>query len=740
MRTPSRLLLPVYTAAIFLSATLLFAVQPMFAKLVLPVLGGAPSVWSVAMVFFQGALLGGYAYAHALTRLLPPRLAVPVHLAVTIAATAFLPLAIASGWGRPPQQGEALWLIGLFAASIGLPFFALSANGPLLQAWFARTGHPDAADPYFLYAASNLGSFLALVSYPVAVEPFLRLGQQTTVWAVLFVALIGLIAACGLLVWRTRGTDRVLSGPAGGEAETAAPGLRDALVWIGLAAVPSGLLVAVTVHISTDVAAVPMMWVVPLALYLATFVMVFRTRFVLPHRWVVLLSPTVVLGLVGVMVFEYIGSLPLIVGLNLAAFFVMALVCHGELAQRRPAARHLTAFYLWMSAGGMVGGVFAGLVAPYAFSWVAEYPLLIVLAILCRPALAPVQRPAIRIAWSLALVAAVGAMVPGLLGLYVPDDNVFKGVVAALLAAALLESRNPVRFAAIVALTFVVGRVYQPDGGQRDTVRSFFGVHKIIDTSDGRFRVLQHGTTIHGAQKLREPDGRAADGRPEPLTYYHALSPMAETIRAVRKRAGGPIRVAVVGLGTGSLACQSSPGDDWTYYEIDRSVVTIAHDPARFTFLSQCAPGVKVVLGDARLTLAKTAARYDLIVVDAFSSDAIPVHLLTREAMAIYLARLAPQGAVLVHVSNRHMDLVPAVAGIAAANGLKAFVNTREEGTDDDEYRFGSTVVVSVRADDDLPAIADNETWEEKTPDPAERTWTDDFTNVLGAILRRWRE
>ena len=376
-------LLGTYAAAIFLSAALLFSVQPLFAKMVLPRLGGSPQVWSVAMVFFQAALLAGYAYAHLLTSHLPGRLSVIVHVALMIVATFALPLAIAGGWGRPPAQGEALWLLGLFAVSIGLPFFALSANGPLLQAWFARTGHPAAGDPYFLYAASNVGSFLALISYPFLIEPFTRLGDQTRMWSAGFFTLIVLIAGCGVLLMRSRNAlpdiepapprradapVEAVPGERAAPRPDAPPSWRDAATWVALAAIPSGLLIAVTAHVSTDVAASPLLWVIPLALYLLTFVIVFQSKPLLPHRYVVMVEPAFIIGLVAVLVYSGLDYILLTIAANIVAFFVIALTCHGELARRRPSARHLTAFYMWMSTGGMIGGIAAGLIAPHIFS------------------------------------------------------------------------------------------------------------------------------------------------------------------------------------------------------------------------------------------------------------------------------------------------------------------------------------------------------------------------------------
>jgi hypothetical protein len=733
------LLLRVFAAAIFLSAALLFAVQPMFTKMVIPKLGGSPSVWSVAMVFFQATLLAGYAYAHLLTSYLPGKRSVVVHLVVMAAAVCFLPLAIAPWWGPPPADATAaLWLIGLFAVSIGLPFFALSANGPLLQAWFARTDHPAAASPYFLYAASNIGSFLALLSYPFVIEPFSRLGQQTWTWAALFIVMIALIAWCGRLMLRA---PRVVMA-ADAEAPSAPPTWRDAATWIGLAAVPSALLISVTAYISTDIAAAPFMWVIPLALYLVTFVIVFSTRPILPHSWMVAIEPVFIVALVGMIVFD-IRKYPLwLLVLNVVAFFVIALVCHGELSRRRPDARHLTAFYMWMSTGGMIGGIFAGLIAPNIFTWVAEYPALIVLAILCRPGFAMPTDTKTRLLWLAAAAVVAVAAYPGLTERYVTDENVFNWTIGAMLVIAGLVSREPLPFAAVIAVAFIIGHAYKPDAEQRETMRSFFGVHKITETTDGQYRVFLHGTTIHGAERLRDDAGNPITGKPPLITYYHPNSPMGVTVKAVRARVGGPIKVAVVGLGTGTFACHAEPGDSFTFYEIDASVQKMARDPNHFSYISKCAPDVPIVLGDARLTLAEAKDKYDLIVLDAFTSDAIPIHLMTREAMATYLNVLAPHGIVVMHISNRHMELSSVVAGIAHANGLVSLVNNRgsREGEEDAKYIFTSTVVISARDQSDFGVLLQDQDWTEIVPPPGQRIWTDDYSNVIGAVIRQYRK
>src|SRR5262245_59346603 len=650
-------LLVVFTAAIFLSAALLFAVQPMFTKMVLPRLGGAPGVWSVAMVFFQATLLAGYGYAHLLTHYAPGRRSVMIHLALLVVACFWLPLSIAASWGRPPVLGEAFWLLGLFAVSIGPPFFVLAANAPLLQAWFARTDHPSANDPYFLYAASNIGSFLALLSYPILIEPTISLTTQTWLWAVGFIILILLIAGCGYLLWQS--PDKApaavsVTAASPRAAEAAPPTWSDVVRWVFLAAVPSGLLVAVTAHISTDIAAVPLLWVIPLALYLLTFVIVFSRQPIIPHWLVVEVQPVFVLALVATIVYEPIRLIVGIIAVHLVVFFVMTLMCHGELASRRPPARYLTSFYMWMSFGGMVGGIASGLAAPYMFNWIAEYPILITLAVLCRPGLGWPKT-------NLQKVIVLGSIVLAVIGLYLfkqfeqdIDLQTYNIMLGVLLILTVLFWRDPIPFAAIIATVLMAHHVVV-EGSSQLTLRSFFGVMKVNETSNGQFRTLSHGTTLHGGQRIRDRQGNPVTGRPQPTMYYYDGSAIAQGMDAARAvKGGGPINYAVIGLGTGSLICRSQPGDNATYYEIDNVMVRLARDTGLFTFLRECGEKVPIVMGDARLTLADAPdGAYDLIVVDAFTSDAIPIHLLTKEAMAIYKQKLSPNGIVVIHISNR---------------------------------------------------------------------------------------
>jgi hypothetical protein len=458
----NRLVLIVYTAAIFVSALLLFSVQPLFTKMVLPRLGGSPAVWSVAMVFFQSLLLAGYAYAHYLTLLRNRLLPVVIHLALLVVALLSLPLSIASGWGEPPTSGYAFWLLGLFTVSIGLPFFALAANNPLLQAWFFRSGHPSGPDPYFLYASSNVGSFLALLSYPVLLEPMFTLRTQNLIWTGGYGLLIVLIAACGVLLLRS--PVMVIAETAAEDADAPAPPWTLRARWIFLAAVPSGLLIAVTAHISTDVAAAPLLWVLPLSIYLLTWVLVFQSRPLLPHKWMLMAQPLAITGVIVLLAVGGEQNLLLTLGGHQLCFFVIAMACHGELARTRPSAKYLTGFYVALSFGGMVGGLFAGLIAPFAFSWVAEYPILLALAALCRPP-GGAERfsPWSVWYWPFLAVLAVALIAPswsdGRIMHWLDDNRVWMigavGVLSALLALGLNANRWKIFATVVVALVLI---------------------------------------------------------------------------------------------------------------------------------------------------------------------------------------------------------------------------------------------------------------------------------------------
>ena len=739
-RAVPALILPVFAVALFLSATLMFAIQPMFARMVLPVLGGSPGVWSVAMVFFQGTLLAGYLYAHLLARHLPVRTAALVHLLVLGLALASLPVAIAAGWGDPPADGAALWLIGLFAASLGLPFFALAGNGPLLQAWFSRSGHRQAADPYFLYGASNLGSFCGLLLYPLALEPMLRLGQQSALWTLGFGLLAGAVACASLLALRAGAGDEAVAAP------RPAPPLRASrkLAFAGYAFVPSALLVAVTAQLSTDVAAAPFLWVLPLALFLLTFVLAFRDRPLPGHGLMLAMQPFAVAAAILVAAAGVQCNMFVAIGVILAAYFVCAMVAHGELYRRRPAASQLTEFYLWMSAGGVCGGIFCALIAPNVFSTVLEYPILLVAALLCRPSFT--QKPLntwLLEAAGLTAVAAVIAMAVQSGLVHVDAGMAFARflVIAVLCVVIAFSAGDAARLAGMAAAATILMLAVQPGSGKVHAVRSFFGVHKVVDSEDGRVRLLYHGTTVHGGQRLTRNDGTPVAGKPEMLTYYFEGGGFNQAISATRAALGGKLAdVAVVGLGSGTLACNAAAGENWRFFEIDPQIVRLAKDPARFRFLTDCAPDAAIVLGDARLTLAKDAHQYDLIVLDAFSSDAIPVHLLTKEAINTYLSKLKRGGAIVMNISNRHMDLGEVVARAAADMGLAALIRRDPEAADFDQtFHARATIAVIAREASQLAGLAAMPGWAPRAADPDVRAWTDDYANIVQAIWRKLR-
>jgi len=722
-----------FAATLFASALLLFAVQPMFTKMVLPMLGGAPAVWSVAMVFFQAALLAGYAYAHLLARTLNAAQAALVHLGVLGVAALTLPIGIAHGFDAPPSTGIGLWLVGLFAASIGLPFAALAASAPLLQSWFAASGHTQARNPYVLYAASNLGSFAALLAYPLAFESLLTLRMQAWMWSVGFAGLALLIAAAAIVAARGGGaTHRV--------AVVQGASWRNRAAWTALAAIPAGLVIAVTAYISTDIAAAPLLWVLPLALYLLTFVAVFRDKPWFAHGLVLKIVPFLVAPLAITLLGGDREYWLATMALNLLALFALALACHGEIYARRPAPALLTEFYLWTSFGGVIGGIFAGLLAPHLFNYTYEYPILVTAALLVLPGafggsprefLRRVSPAVLVVPLAIALYAA-GFRIPGAFGL------TLQVVLVMLAGLMLLQRRDPARFAALAVCAFIITGLWQPGLRLIEQTRSFFGVHRVVETIAGTHRILVHGNTIHGAERIREADGTPVIGGPEPLTYYYFGGPISEVTSAARAAAGGKLtNVAVVGLGAGSMACQRKDGETWTFFEIDPEVVRLARDPNMFRFLSACAPDAPVVLGDARLTLAASPQRFDLIVLDAFSSDAIPTHLLTREALRGYLAHLAPRGMLLMHISNRHLELAKVVAAVGATEGLTTLLKTDRNQIDFmGELRAAAMVAVLARSEGDFGALLGAEGWERARAGGV-AAWTDDYSDIVGAMLRK---
>jgi hypothetical protein len=744
MAHSDRAVLAVFMASLFLSALLLFVVQPLFAKMILPRLGGAPSVWAVSLCFFQAVLLAGYCYAHLLNRLFSQRGVLLAHSALLASAALTLPVGLPAG--AEPRVGEPyFWLLGVLALGVGVPFFAVSANAPLLQSWFARSGHPHAADPYFLYGASNFGSLIALLAYPVALEPAVGVSMQARVWTGGFVLLALLIAACGALS-TARNKPATAATSENDNADATSLVWSQRTRWAVLAFVPSGLLVAFTGYLTADIASVPFLWVMPLALFLATFILAFRERSLLPHRLLLKAQPLMIAGaLLAQSALGGAGWL-LTVATGFGAFFVTAMVCHRELYDSRPTPRHLTDFYMWMSLGGVLGGIFAALVAPQVFNAIYELPILLILGLACRPGVAAALADRGEItagSRSPLMLLVVVTAVALCLALFSAPDILHRIIVLPPLAvAALLMLANrelPFRLlahAAVGGLTLLL----LPSALSRGTAeRSFFGIHRVLLEGDGSVRVLMHGTTIHGAERIRDKSGNLV-AYPVPSTYFYPRSPLARGVAAARqvnvKLAGGLV-VGIVGLGAGSMSCHSRPDETWRFYEIDPVVVRIAHDVRQFTFLSRCRPSTDIVLGDARLSLAREpAGRFDYLIIDAFSSDAIPVHLLTREAIALFLHKLAPDGILALHISNRHLDLpcVAAATALSVPGTFVALVIDRPEFEDDGAPSDVIFVTRSARAIAPILAWSDSKQVTEAEIAP----WTDDYSNVPSAIWRRY--
>jgi hypothetical protein len=737
--TPSALTLPAFSATIAVSAFLLFAVQPMFTKMVIPSLGGTPTVWSVAIVFFQAILLAGYGYAHLLIRHLSLQTAILLHLGLAVVVTGLaLPIAFDASWGHPPADGQALWLIFVFSLCVGLPFFAVSANGPLLQAWYATTGRPDAHDPYFLYRASNIGSFLALLAYPFLVEPNLTLRSQSAAWSAGFIVLALGIATCG---WVALSGDRRVGSETRSE-DAAVPAHVSAsltLTWMGLAFVPSALLIAVTSHITADLAAVPLLWIFPLALYLLSFIFAFSVR----GAWLTARLLAVQPILIGILALVWLVHSNWLLILHLAIFFISATICHGRLYEMRPDARRLSSFYLYLSLGGVLGGAFATLLAPSLFNTVVEYPILIVAALACRPRF--VEDVKAYGARMVALAAAAGAaalVAAGATSVFMLLPVWLVLLCLGLLGAFMALSRErPARLLFAAVLLFGIVHLIESGRTVIERDRSFFGVHTVSASFDGRVHRLVHGNTIHGVERFHDEAGQPLRTRPEPAAYFQPNGVFAQAINSARAAQGGKLaRVGVIGLGMGALACHAQAGESWSFFEIDPAVVRIARDRRFFRSLSVCAPDAIVIIGDGRLMLAEAAGTFDLIVVDAFSSDSVPVHLLTREALALYAAKLGPSGAVVFNISNRHMELDAVVAMSAAENGLVAMAALDAIKPDLEKTLVAPAhVAIAARLPAHLGAVTGSAEWRVPVPGTGDRVWTDDYSNILTPILRKHR-
>ena len=720
-----------FVVTILTGSFLLFLVQPMVARMALPRLGGAPAVWNSAMLVYQTLLLGGYAYAHALARV-RPGLQVLIHIAVLLVGAAWLPIGLALT-GSPAGVTPALWVPWLLGASIGPLFFAVSAQAPLVQRWFSIASRDG--DPYALYAASNLGSFGGLIAYPLVVEPLLALRQQSWLWSGGYVLLILLVIACAFRL------------PRGASAEVARPTSvpatrRRVLHWIALALVPSGLMLATSTYITTDIVAMPLLWVLPLGLYLLSFTIAFAANREIADL-LTRIAPITILMFGGVMIGGFNESPLVNLTIALTLLFMASVALHTQMYRLRPEPDRLTGFYLAMAFGGALGGVFAGLVAPVVFDWTYEYPILIFAAGLLVPQVFLTHR--IRSLWTtpakrrLAYAGVVAMLVLlATLTFRGPADLFGEGrqgltfIGIALIGVISVGAR--LSYAMILAVTLVIfggWRAVELSLEQGARTRSYFGVYTI---RDGRgVRELDHGTTVHGIQFTGSPVLERL-----PTTYYAPPSGIGRAMEALDGLYGPTARVGVVGLGTGTLACYAQPAQRWRFYEIDPAVVRIARDTGQFTYLKNCLPHPDIRIGDARISIeADRPASLDLLALDAFSSDAIPMHLMTREAFAGYARVLQPRGLLLVHISNRFLDLEPVVAAAAQAGGWRAakLYYQPEQRT---PVASPSQWIALTRDPGTMRALGKGDArWTPLTPRAGFVAWTDDYSTILP--LLKWR-
>lgn len=718
-----------FALSLFTGAGLLFWAQPLIAKILLPFLGGAPAVWNICMLFFQTTLLLGYLYVHMLVRIrwCSDRVKLVVHLLLIAAAGLFLPFSLSLDIidSALARQAPVVWLLVALPGMVGLPFFIVSTCSPLLQYRFSHV-----RDPYFLFAASNLGSLTALVLFPFVLEPNLTLGEQGRFWALGYGFVAILVLSCLLLSRRLKAAAAAVQAPQANSGEKVAWKRR--LLWLALAFMPSSLMLGVTQYISTDLAAVPLLWVIPLALYLGTFILVFARGQWVPRRRGIGIFP----GAVLILTFVYLSGARepgwFLVPLHLLFFFIASLICHGRLADDRPSSEHLVDYYVWIALGGMAGGIFNGIVAPVLFDSLFEYPLAIAGACFLVPSAVSKIRGFDR---RMDLVVPLGiCLVAIVLVLATPGMELRAGervglVLGVPVSLAYFARHRPVRFGLSIVAVMIGGMFY---GGFGDATlyneRNFFGVLRVAESRDSGLRLLYHGNTVHAKQFLEA--GRSC----EPLAYYHREGPLGKVFEAFEARRL-PGRVAGVGLGAGAMVGYSRPGQQWTFYEINPAVVGIAQNREYFTYLDSCAGGtVRVITGDARLSIRNAPDRfYGLIVLDAFSSDSIPMHLVTREAIDLYLSKLAPGGMMAFHISNRSLDLRPVLAGAAKTLGLAGVVCEDRE-FDADSGRDPSVWAVLARRHDDLGLLCNDPQWTPVDNGGNAVFWSDDFSNIVSVL------
>lgn len=687
------------------------------------------------MVFFQAMLLAGYIYTHKSISWLGVKRQATLHAVILFLPLLSLPLAIPNGWFPPTDKSPVLWLLMLMTVSAGFPFFVVSANAPMLQKWFSNTSHKAGEDPYFLYVASNLGSMFALIGYPFFMELKFKLVDQSYLWMISYLILVMFILSCAIFLWRS---PVLIAKSIPKENINSLLPLSLKARWVLLSMIPSSLMLSVTTYLSTDIASVPLLWVVPLAIYLLSFVLVFARKPIFSHKLMVKIMPIMVLPVMIYILSEQAKIIWLTFLLHLLTLFVVCMVCHGELAKTRPAVAHLTEFYLWISFGGFLGGLFNALIAPVIFKTVIEYPLALVFACLLRPNLSSEKESSQKKKLDFILPIALGIFCFILFyGFHTfdmkPDwlSNLLTFGLPAILCYSF--AKRPIRFGIGVGIILMVSTLcINAKANVLYTARSFFGVHRVVLDSEEKYsrekcHYLVHGRILHGAQSINPAR------RHEPLTYYYKTGPIGQLFTAFQNDKTKS-KIAVIGLGTGSLIGYARVDQSWTFYEIDPAVKQIANNEKLFTFLKDCYGKYNIVLGDGRLSVKKAPDHfYDIFVLDAFSSDSTPTHLITKEAIKLYLDKLSSNGVLAFHISNQYLNLEPILGNLASDAGLTAYVQFDTSITPE-EKNFGkkpSKWVIMARKKEDFGKLVNDKRWKPLTYNPKFPIWSDDFSNIL---------
>ncbi len=727
MRGRDLSILLLFVVSAFLGASLLFLSEPMIGKLLLPLFGGSSAVWNTAIVFFQAMLLAGYAYAHWSVKHIGLKHQPWLHGILLLLPLLVLPFTLPL-WAFTNSGGASdpvALIVVIMAATVGLPFLMLSTVGPLLQYWFSATSHPRASRPYFLYAAGNLGSFAALLSYPFLVEPHLTLKEQSTVWAIIYGLFVATMIGCITVLYKFKSrpvTKRQTK-------KQTPPSWYQRATWLFFAFLPSSLMLGVTTFITTDIASAPLFWILPLALYLLSFVVAFGINN--PKRMVSMLLPITA----GFLALSSIDVLPLNIPTNLqiilylVLFTLIALVAHGRLAIMRPDPIYLTEFYLWLAIGGVAGGIINGLVAPLIFNNVYEFQLVLILSLAIlffgvKKLFHSVSPRKIVITMTLSLIFFIVVLTLAMLPEESPPRIIAFSIIVLFASGYILQRYRLSWLLVILVPILSLPTILMASRVSVLTERTFYGVIR-VEESDGR-RIMYHGTTSHGEQALTKKDSTT------PTSYYHPSGPLGDAMKACRLLTGCR-DMGIIGLGTGTVAAYGQRGDALVFYEIDPAIARIANDPQYFTYLSDTEANVETIVGDGRLALDRGSDRYDILVVDAFSSDAIPVHLLTAEALSLYRTHLTEKGIILLHISNRNLKLEPVVEALARTQNLHATMRYDDPKTYDSTH-YPSQWVAIAQNKDTLVPLYSTEGW--RTLEGKNlRAWTDDYSNVTDALF-----